>query len=150
VNGKTYPWPGTFVDIWQANSLGVYSDEAVQNTSGEKFLRGLQATDASGNARFVTVYPGWYSGRTPHIHFRVRVPNTARTPIVSNFVPQLSSSDRITDLVYPTPFPYNRRPNRTTRNANDGIYTGASSDGEVASNAGDRLLLPLARTNGVL
>jgi protocatechuate 3,4-dioxygenase beta subunit len=150
VNGKTYAWPGAFVDIWQCNALGVYSDEAVQGTSGEKFLRGLQATDASGNARFVTVFPGWYSGRTPHIHFRVRVPNSRRTAIVYNFVSQLFFGDRITDLIYSTTHPYTQRPNRDTRNTTDGIFTGPSTDGEVASDTGAQLLLPLSRTSNIL
>jgi len=39
---------------------------------GSKFLRGYQQTDAAGRAQFTTVYPGWYSGRAVHLHFKVR------------------------------------------------------------------------------
>ena len=37
------------------------------------FLRGIQRTNASGVARFETIFPGWYRGRTPHIHMKVFV-----------------------------------------------------------------------------
>jgi protocatechuate 3,4-dioxygenase beta subunit len=37
--------PNAYVDLWQANALGIYSDEAVENTSGQLFLRGYQVSD---------------------------------------------------------------------------------------------------------
>ena len=37
---------------------------------GETFLRGTQVTDGEGRVEFETIYPGWYPGRTVHIHFR--------------------------------------------------------------------------------
>jgi protocatechuate 3,4-dioxygenase beta subunit len=36
-----------------------------------RFLRGLQVTDGNGMAEFATIYPGWYEGRTIHIHLKV-------------------------------------------------------------------------------
>src|SRR5205807_2237691 len=36
------PVSGAHVDIWHADALGVYSDEAVQSTYGETWLRGFQ------------------------------------------------------------------------------------------------------------
>jgi protocatechuate 3,4-dioxygenase beta subunit len=36
-----------------------------------RFLRGLQASDSNGMAEFATIYPGWYQGRTIHIHLKV-------------------------------------------------------------------------------
>jgi hypothetical protein len=33
------------------------------NTTGQKFLRGYQITDANGQVRFTTIHPGWYTGR---------------------------------------------------------------------------------------
>ena len=38
------------------------------------FLRGVVPTDASGIAEFDSVVPGWYQGRTPHIHVKVGFP----------------------------------------------------------------------------
>ncbi|MGO8658631.1 protocatechuate 3,4-dioxygenase, partial [Rhizobium ruizarguesonis] len=68
------------VEIWHADVRGVYSgraagmcnpdDEAARNAG---FLRGRQITDADGVANFLSVYPGWYGGRTPHIHLRVLI-----------------------------------------------------------------------------
>jgi hypothetical protein len=39
--------------------------------AGENYLRGVQATDSSGVARFTTVFPGCSFGRMPHIHFEI-------------------------------------------------------------------------------
>jgi protocatechuate 3,4-dioxygenase beta subunit len=36
-----------------------------------RFLRGIQATDANGMVEFSTIYPGWYEGRTIHVHLKV-------------------------------------------------------------------------------
>lgn len=39
--------------------------------TAQNYLRGVQATDATGTATFVSIFPGCYSGRMPHIHFEV-------------------------------------------------------------------------------
>lgn len=68
--------PGARVDIWHADGLGLYSGYARQETDsakGETFLRGTQFAGAGGEVRFATIYPGWYPGRTPHIHFKIFV-----------------------------------------------------------------------------
>ena len=56
------------MDIWHADAAGVYSDESVEGTEGLTYLRGYQVTDANGLVIFKTMFPGWYSGRTVHIH----------------------------------------------------------------------------------
>src|SRR5687767_9142353 len=72
--GACAPLAGALVDIWQCDAMGAYSDARDQsfNTTGQKFLRGYQVTDADGRVRFTTIYPGWYPGRAVHIHFKVR------------------------------------------------------------------------------
>ncbi|MCC6568382.1 MAG: twin-arginine translocation signal domain-containing protein, partial [Anaerolineales bacterium] len=62
------------VDIWHCDAAGIYSGvtDRTFNTVGQKFLRGYQLTDTTGKAQFITIYPGWYSGRTVHIHFMIR------------------------------------------------------------------------------
>jgi len=101
------------VDLWQCDAVGVYSDVSGPG-AGKKFLRGFQRTDARGQARFTTVYPGWYQGRTVHLHFKIRSGS-------QEFTSQLFFDDGLTDTVF-AQAPYAQRPNRTTRNANDGIY----------------------------
>jgi protocatechuate 3,4-dioxygenase beta subunit len=62
-------------DVWVSTS-----DERRRGAVGydrQKFLRGYQVTDANGGAEFLTIYPGWYSGRTVHIHFKVARPRFA-------------------------------------------------------------------------
>ncbi len=109
------PIKGAAVDIWHADAGGTYSGFGA-GASNRTFMRGVQKTDGNGLAVFRSVYPGWYQGRTVHIHVKVHVGgNVVHTG-------QLYFSDTLTDTVYARS-PYNRRPNRDTRNANDGIYS---------------------------
>ncbi len=103
---------GAAVEIWHCDAAGAYS--GVQG-DGAMFLRGVQRTDAKGLAVFDTVYPGWYPGRTVHIHTMVHIGgNVVHTG-------QLYFPDAVTDAVYKRS-PYSRRPDRTPRNAGDSIY----------------------------
>jgi protocatechuate 3,4-dioxygenase beta subunit len=123
------PVKGAAVDIWHCDATGVYSGTQVQNTEGQTFMRGIQKTNASGVATFRTVYPGWYRGRTVHIHVKVHIgANVVHTG-------QLYFPDRVTDAVYKRS-PYSSRPSRETRNANDSIFR----------NGGSKSLLSLKRS----
>ena len=103
------------VEIWHCDAGGVYSGTSVQDTQSERFLRGVQRTDAKGLAIFRTIYPGWYQGRTVHIHAKVHVGgNVVHTG-------QLYFPESVTDAVY-TRSPYRSRPDRDLRNADDSIY----------------------------
>jgi len=118
--GACTPLQGAEVDIWHCDAAGIYSD--VQgSTAGQNFLRGYQVTDAEGIARFTTIYPGCYSGRTVHIHVKVRIfdaSNNATTEATT----QVFFDDAVTDSVYASVSPYNARPGRDTRNTADNIY----------------------------
>jgi protocatechuate 3,4-dioxygenase beta subunit len=46
---------------------------AMKPTDELTFLRGIQFTDATGRVAFATVFPGFYMGRTNHIHYKVRL-----------------------------------------------------------------------------
>jgi protocatechuate 3,4-dioxygenase beta subunit len=106
------PIKGAAVEIWHCDAGGAYS--GVHSDTG-MFLRGVQRTDAKGLALFRTIYPGWYQGRTVHIHTKVHLGgNVVHTG-------QLYFSDAVTDAVYKRS-PYDERPGRTTRNAADSIY----------------------------
>jgi protocatechuate 3,4-dioxygenase beta subunit len=116
------PIQGAMVDVWHCDADGLYSGFLAASTgrgSGtdtSTFLRGAQLTDARGNVAFNTVYPGWYQGRTVHIHVKVRV---AGKEIHTG---QFFFDDNTTDTIYAATAPYSSRSNRSTRNANDGIY----------------------------
>ena len=45
-------------------------------TDDETYLRGAQVTDANGVVEFLTVYPGWYTGRAVHVHLKVHLGGT--------------------------------------------------------------------------
>ncbi|MFN0241270.1 MAG: hypothetical protein ACKVWV_00075 [Planctomycetota bacterium] len=90
------PIPNAAVDVWHCDALGRYSGFANQGTGGQTFLRGIQFTDESGLAMFDTVYPGWYPGRTTHMHLKVRP--TAQTELST----QLYYKQRLTNRVYRT------------------------------------------------
>jgi len=111
------PVRGAAVDVWHCDALGVYS--GVQGGGGT-FMRGVQRTDAKGVARFDTVYPGWYVGRAVHIHVKVHVGGDVV------HTGQLYFADSLTDAVY-RGAPYDRRPDRDTRNAGDPIYNDGGS-----------------------
>jgi protocatechuate 3,4-dioxygenase beta subunit len=113
------PIKNAAVDIWHADAGGVYSGFGA-GASSRTFMRGIQRTNAHGLAQFRTVYPGWYQGRTVHIHVKVHVGgNVVHTG-------QLFFQDSLTDVVYRRT-PYSSRPNRTTRNADDMIYRDGGS-----------------------
>ena len=108
------PIAGAAVDIWHCDAGGVYSGFG-QGSSSRTFMRGIQRTNAKGVATFRTVYPGWYTGRTVHVHVKVhlggRVVHTG----------QLYFQDALTDVVYRRS-PYSSRPGRDTRNAADSVF----------------------------
>jgi protocatechuate 3,4-dioxygenase beta subunit len=139
-NGSCIPLKGAHVDIWHANSQGLYSDIQQAGTEGKKYLRGFQVTDDNGTVQFITIYPGWYQGRAVHIHIKVR---TLEGPEKSfDWTSQLYFNDSITDQVH-TQDPYSHHGFPDTRKSQDGIYTGPSLDGLVQANSGTRLTLNL-------
>lgn len=118
------------VEIWQCDALGRYSGfpppkpgTAVSADStprgaylpDQTFLRGRQRTDAAGMVEFRTIYPGWYPGRTIHIHLMVHA--NGRRPLTS----QLYFPDAVSDAVL-AKSPYAERPGRDTNNDNDEIF----------------------------
>ncbi len=140
------PLENAFVDIWLANAEGVYSDESSESTTGDKYLRGYQVSDANGHVHFLAIYPGWYSGRTVHVHARVRIfPNndTTQTPTY-NYLTQLFFDDDETDKVFSAVAPYSTRNNRDTTNTTDRVLNGASLDSTVTTEAGDYTILRVA------
>jgi protocatechuate 3,4-dioxygenase beta subunit len=119
-NGSCTPLEGAKVEIWHCDADGVYSgvSDPGFDTTGQKFLRGYQVTDVNGQAMFVTIYPGWYSSRTVHIHFKVHDDTTDQSRV---FTSQLFFDDSLTDQVF-SQEPYARQGQRDTLHSNDNIY----------------------------
>jgi protocatechuate 3,4-dioxygenase beta subunit len=108
------PVRGAAVDVWHCDAAGVYSGFG-QGLGSRAFMRGIQKTDKHGLAVFRTVYPGWYPGRTVHIHVRVHLGgNVVHTG-------QLYFPDSVTDSVF-RKSPYASRPGRDTRNTDDAVF----------------------------
>jgi protocatechuate 3,4-dioxygenase beta subunit len=124
VNGATCtPLVGAVVDMWHCDALGAYSDVSAgmgqSNTVGQKFLRGYQVTDANGRVAFQTIFPGWYSGRTVHIHFKVRTDPDSQQRF--EFTSQLFFDEATTDAVI-AQAPYNEKGAPDTTNSSDNIF----------------------------
>ena len=126
--GSCTPLPDAVVDIWHADAGGAYSgfdgggDGAGAGPGGggqartqTRYLRGAQVTNRDGVVEFTTVYPGWYPGRTVHIHAKVHL--DARTVLTT----QLYFDDALSDRVFAAR-PYSGRGEREQRNDADGIF----------------------------
>ena len=112
---------GARIDIWHCDAQGLYSafpgqsDRHNVDTSGKTFLRGTQTTDDTGWVTFNTIYPGWYDGRTAHIHFKVFL-GGGKVATSQLFFP-----DALNQFVYENVSPYtDRAAGRDTVNATDG------------------------------
>ena len=122
------PLNGAVVDVWQCDALGMYSDvqdiNGLFDTRGKKFLRGYQIVEASGTAQFITIYPGWYPGRTVHIHFKIRTDPAAQRGF--EFTSQLYFDEAITDQVH-AQAPYVTKGQRSLKNDRDDIFRSGGS-----------------------
>ncbi len=131
VDEQCRPLPGARIDIWHADATGLYSGFANQtggvDTTGQTFMRGTQFADDQGVVEFATVFPGWYRGRTTHIHFKVFLDEATL------LTGQLFFPDEVSERVYATVAPYTERTGRDTFNDGDGIarQAGPASVAEV-------------------
>lgn len=123
------PVTGARVDVWHADARGVYSGYAHQgddrqiSTKDEIYLRGTQVTDERGRVLFRTIYPGWYPGRTPHIHLKVFL--DALTLVTG----QIYFPDDLSKRIYREREPYKHRPNPDTDNNSDFIFRDGAREG---------------------
>ena len=107
------PVPDATVSIWQCNAAGDYSQYGAERN--ESYLRGIQTTNAEGQALFTTVYPGWYPGRATHIHVETFL--DGRSVSVS----QIAFPEEVSAAVHGSG-EYAARGANPTRNATDSIF----------------------------
>jgi protocatechuate 3,4-dioxygenase beta subunit len=111
--GECAPLKDAVVDLWHCDAGGVYS--GFEAGEGERFLRGTQVTNEDGIAEFTTIYPGWYRGRTVHIHAKVHLDK--QTVLTT----QLFFEEAITRQVYArAPYASHGAPDMS--NDQDGIF----------------------------
>lgn len=128
-SGSCNPIANARVDIWHADALGQYSGYERQgaagnvSTVGQTFLRGTQFSDADGWVMFKTIYPGWYPGRTPHIHLKVFL--DMRTLVTG----QAYFDDALSEHIYTSDAAYIARSGADTTNARDFIFRSANKAG---------------------
>ena len=115
---------GAVVDIWHCDKDGYYSEyggsgmQSVNFTSVD-FLRGRQTTNADGSVSFTSIFPGWYSGRAPHIH--VHVYNASGKSLL---VTQIAFPYDIANTVYTTGQSYGyTKGAQDTKNERDNVFS---------------------------
>jgi protocatechuate 3,4-dioxygenase beta subunit len=69
-NADCAPLAGHAIYVWHCDRSGDYSMYS-KGASNESYLRGVQATDASGKVTFRSIFPAAYADRWPHVHFEV-------------------------------------------------------------------------------
>jgi protocatechuate 3,4-dioxygenase beta subunit len=159
VNSKTCaPLENAAVDIWHCDAMGTYSGFTSQGSGGPagfgggrrgpggpggpggprqidetRFLRGIQLTGKQGLVEFASVYPGWYQGRTIHIHMKVHLGGPANETYQGGHVShtgQLYFPEDVTaEIARMQPYEANSGVHRTLH-TEDGIYK--SQHGELS------------------
>lgn len=114
---------GAIVDIWHCDKDGNYSEyggTGMQSTNytAVHFLRGRQTTDTNGLVTFTSIFPGWYSGRAPHIH--VHIYNASGTSLK---VTQIAFPTDVCNTVYTTATGFYTRGTQDTSNASDNVFS---------------------------
>ena len=117
------PLPNVEIDVWHSAPEGVYSgnDASPMCTNDDakaiaaRFFRGKQTTDSKGRVDFHTCFPGWYHGRTVHIHFTARL--NGKEAVTS----QLFFDDSIIEGITTNQVLYKERGKPDTTNHNDGV-----------------------------
>jgi protocatechuate 3,4-dioxygenase beta subunit len=134
VNAKTCkPIRNADVEIWHADASGEYSGFDGGSSGGgsgaqtkTRYLRGHQRSDALGKAGFLTIFPGWYRGRTPHVHMKVHVGSADRVVHTG----QVFFNEAIQSSVYRSGV-YRSRGQADTSHAEDMIYAQAGGSRAV-------------------
>ena len=135
--GQAVPVSNAVVEIWHCDAGGRYSGfesgaagrgggtsdggysvgdrEAAPSDDGT-YLRGAQVADRNGIVQFTTIFPGWYRGRTTHVHVKVHV---SRESVLST---QVYVPDEVAEQVYALS-PYRDHTGRDTYNADDFLFS---------------------------
>ncbi|MGN9755565.1 intradiol ring-cleavage dioxygenase [Streptomyces sp. SD31] len=138
------PVPGAAVEIWHCDAWGYYSGYTTANPGGSApaesedgstandntYLRGYQIANANGVVKFETIFPGWYTPRTCHIHLKVHTGGQKEDGTYEggkvNYTGQLFFADDIAEEIF-TLEPYSKHSGSYTTLDNDMVYDGGGA-----------------------
>ena len=136
------PLPGAHVDIWHCDKDGNYSEYGNHpmqrnDLTAVHFLRGRQTADENGRVSFLSIYPGWYHGRAPHIHLEI-FDKTGRSLLVT----QVAFPEDASKEVYSSTL-YLSRGQANTSNDRDNVFADSLSEqmGTISGNITDGFTL---------
>ena len=134
VDESCNPLSGYEIEVWHCDVEGIYSGDTSDSSDrngfsssfctgndsdalNAKWFRGIAVTDSSGRVNFYSCFPGWYSSRVIHIHFRVK--NNNSDEVVSQF----AFSDEFVDAICTTHEDYSSRGEPDTHLSNDTVFS---------------------------
>ncbi|KAL4797119.1 Intradiol ring-cleavage dioxygenase [Aspergillus venezuelensis] len=139
------PLPDAYLTIWACNATGTYSsytgidpdtaellDGWTKNDQGttdnETFLRGITKTDSEGMSEFLTIFPGYYTSRTTHIHVTVQTnvtdDETSYSTAAVQHIGQLFFEEDLLNTVYQEePYVQHLATLNRTTNAEDSLLS---------------------------
>jgi len=127
------PLSGAQVDIWHCDAEGNYSEYGgmrMQEKDYTKvsFLRGRQTSGAQGEVSFISIFPGWYPGRAPHLHVDVLKDGEL---LLST---QIAFPEKVTAEVYASRGYHGKE---DTHNSDDGVFRNSLLGNMADSVVGD-------------
>ncbi|NUO41511.1 MAG: intradiol ring-cleavage dioxygenase [Streptomyces sp.] len=138
------PVPGAAVEIWHCDAWGYYSGYTTANPGGSApaesedgstandatYLRGYQIANGNGVVKFETIFPGWYTPRTCHIHVKVHTGGEKEDGTYEggkvNYTGQFFFDDDIAQEIF-TLEPYAKHSGSYTTLDNDMVYDGGGA-----------------------
>lgn len=136
------PIEGALVDIWHCDKDGYYSEYGATQMqqvdyTNVHFLRGRQTTDKNGEVQFISIYPGWYRGRAPHIHVEV-LSNSGSSLVIT----QIAFPEDVSSIVYSSPL-YSSHGQADTKNNSDNVFSDSLTlnMGSITGNVNDGFVL---------
>ncbi|MEU0945833.1 intradiol ring-cleavage dioxygenase [Streptomyces canus] len=138
------PVKGAAVEIWHCDAWGYYSGYTTANPGGSApaesedgstandatYLRGYQIANANGVVKFETIFPGWYTPRTCHIHVKVHTGGEKEDGTYEggkvNYTGQLFFDDTVAEEIFALA-PYSRHAGSYTTLDNDMVYDGGGA-----------------------
>lgn len=138
------PVKGAAVEIWHCDAWGYYSGYTTANPGGSApaesedgstandntYLRGYQIANAGGVVKFETIFPGWYTPRTCHIHLKVHTGGQKEDGTYEggkvNYTGQLFFADDIAEEIF-TLEPYSKHSGSYTTLDKDMVYDGGGA-----------------------